>query len=412
MASSTILHVDINSYFATLLQQKYPSLRGRPVGVVKETGRTCIIAASKEAKALGIKTGDSSLAVRRFAPHLILVPAEFDFYLDATLRLKSLFESFTPDVEIFSLDEAFLDITHCRQHLYSNPFDFAHHLQAQIHAHLGEYVTANVGIGPNRFLAKLVSEVSPKGSIRLIGPHNQEDYLASASFADICGIGFRLEYRLQRLGITSLYALNFVSDIFLRNHFGPFWSRQLRRMSQGLEPHLFSLIDKNPHAKSVGRSITGYRLEDDEAHIKAILYNLCQEVIHKARALNLAGRQISLSIYGPNHQRLHQHLTLQHFVSHTQEMFHYLYYQLYQSLHRPFPLIKFAVRLSLLKPVSELSASLLPSWQKQEKISLALDKINHRYGLFTVHSGLLANRSIIQPEVTGFLGDKSYQFRQ
>ena len=105
--SSLWAHVDINSYFATLLQQENPALRGKPVGIVKEVGRTCIIAASKEAKALGVGTG-SRLQDAKHVPDLILVPAQFDFYLDATKRLKRLFESLAPTVQIFSLDELLL----------------------------------------------------------------------------------------------------------------------------------------------------------------------------------------------------------------------------------------------------------------------------------------------------------------
>ncbi|MCD8526685.1 hypothetical protein LRY65_00525, partial [Candidatus Woesebacteria bacterium] len=82
------MHVDINSYFATLLQQENPALRGRPVGILKDVGRTCVIAASKEAKKLGVGTGTSAYEAKRLAPEIVFLPAEFARYLDATKRLK------------------------------------------------------------------------------------------------------------------------------------------------------------------------------------------------------------------------------------------------------------------------------------------------------------------------------------
>lgn len=406
---STFLHVDINSYFATMLQQKYPKLRGKPVGIVKETGRTCIIAASKEAKFLGVATGCNAREARRLIPGLILRPAEFDFYLDNTKRLKHLFESLSPRVEIFSLDEAFIDISDCQQYLYPDAYKFAQHIQSEIKIKLGEWVTCNVGIAKNRFLAKLASEISPKGSITTVTPDNVDRFLAIDNFSSVCGIGFRLEARLRALGVTSLYSINFLSDQDLKQHFGPFWSIQLRLMARGEEPHFFSLIDKNPHMKSIGRSITGYQLEDDEANIKRILYNLTEEVIYKTRKQNLVGRQVYIYLTGED-KHWGGHLTLNYYLNHTREMFNLIYYHLYCCWQRNFKIIRFAVGLSLLKPLSQTSLSLLPGYQKHELVHTAIDKIWHRHGLFSVTSALLKTKnSIIRPEVTGFLGDKKFQ---
>jgi len=407
---SCILHIDINSYFATLIQQKYPHLRGKPVGIIKDVGRTCIIAASKEAKALGVHTASNTKEAKRLIPSLILMPAEFDFYLDATKKLKDIFISISPEVEIFSLDEAFINISNCLTHLYQNPHQLALQIQQLIKDRLGDWVTCNVGIASNHFLAKLASEVSPKGSITTVTANNIDEFLGTTDFSSVCGIGYRLENRLRSLGVTNLYSINFLSDEDLTTHFGPFWSGQLRQMSRGKDPHIFSLIDKNPHMKSIGRSITGWKLSDSEPQIKRILYNLTAEVIYKTRRQQLAGRQVSIYLQGDN-QSWGNHLTLNHYINHTGEMFDLLYYQLYRHWHRSFQVIRFAVRLSLLKPLAQLPISFLPSYQKQESVHRALDQIWHRYGLFSVTSALLKDgKPIIRPEVTGFLGDKKFQF--
>ncbi|HYD35751.1 MAG TPA: hypothetical protein VD999_06805 [Vitreimonas sp.] len=403
------VHVDINSYFATLLQQENPALRGKPIGVVKDLGRTCVIASSKEAKKLGVKTGCYLTEALRLAPDLMTVPANFDLYLSATTRLKKLFDSLSPDVDIFSLDEAFINLTYSRT-LYPDAWDFARLLQAKIKDTLGEWVTCNVGISHNRLLAKMTSEVSPKGSITEVTPDNKDALLARVGFEDVCGVGFRLAERLQRFGVTTPFQINFIPDTELEREFGPFWSVQLRKIGQGEEPHFFNQPRRVAHMQMVGRSLTCYKLWNDEDTIKRILYNLIDEVIYKVRKLNLAGWRVGISLRGHNGQRWGREMKTPHPVRHTQEMFDLIYYQLYQPWQRTFPIVKCSVRLTGLHPWGEMPQVLWPEWHQREKLSAALDKIIFKHGLFAIRSALLIDYdSIIKPEVTGFLGDKDYQ---
>jgi len=99
---------------------------------------------------------------------------------------------------------------------------------------------------------------------------------------------------------------------------------------------------------------------------------------------------------------------LNHYISHTKDLIHYLNHSLLDSWPQPFPVIKIAIRLGLLRPTTTLSQSLLPDWQKQEALHTALDKVHKRYGLFSLKPALLAKHSLIKPEVTGFFGDKQY----
>lgn len=403
-----ILHVDINSYFATLLQQENPHLRGRPVGVVKDRGRTCIIAASKEAKAQGVKTGSRLIAAQQLCPHLIVVPAAFDRYLDATRRLSRLFLNFSPHVYVYSLDEAFIDITDCQRYLYPDPIQAARQIQSQIKQELGDWVTCNVGIAENRFLAKMASEVAAKGSVNQVTTDNKDALLASTPFQDVCGIGHRLEKKLRLFGATVPYHLRLLDPQDLQAVVGPFWTQELLKMAYGQEPHHLELLDRSlPHMQSVGRSITGYRLYDDEAEIAAILRNLMEEITYKVRKMNLAGRQVWVGLYGHS-QAWSAHLTLKDYIRHTPQLFEVGYHQLYRHWQRTFPIIKFAVRLNLLKPITQVPQPLFGSWHTQEKLAQASDAITAKYGLFTLRPASLTNRPVIRPEVTGFLGDKTY----
>lgn len=401
------LHIDINAYFATLLQQETPSLRGRPLGIIKDVGRSCIIASSKEAKLRGVKTGSSAVSAFACCPELLLVPADFDLYLAATIKLKKLFASISPDVEVFSLDESFIPFQSVKN-VYKTPELMAQLIQAQIRLTLGEWVTCNVGIGPTRFLAKMVGETAPKGSIARVTGEDAPALLARTTFGDVCGIGFRLARRLQQFGITVPYQINFMPERTLKRWFGPFWSVELKKMAQGKEPLFLSrLTADSQKAKSVGRSITLFQLATDESTIKRVLYNLCTEVIYKVRTQHLAGRLIGVSLTGQD-RAWGRHVTLKRSVNHTSEFFTEVL-RLYQTWRRSFPVIRFAVFLSLLHSTTPSQQSLLPEWWEAERVETALDEINNKYGLYTVRSGLLATDPVIRPEVTGFLGDKSYQ---
>ncbi len=214
-----ILHVDMNSYFATILQQENPRLRGKPIGVLKAAGRSCVIAASKEAKKLGVTTGCRVKEAKLLAPQIIFVPAAFDIYLSCTQKLKAAFHSVCPHVSIFSLDEAFLDITD-DDLIYPDPVAFARLVQTRVKETLGEWVTCNVGISHNHFLAKLASEIAPKGTIFTITQENKDAILAQVPFQAVCGIGHRLEKKLHALGVVNPYAINFLDPQTLLAHFG------------------------------------------------------------------------------------------------------------------------------------------------------------------------------------------------
>lgn len=430
----TILHIDINSYFATLLQQENPYLRGKPVGVVKDLGRRCIIAASKEAKQCGVKTGSDAHDARSLAPDIVFIPAQFDMYLDATYRLKHIFSSISPDYSVYSLDEAFVDISNCYL-LYNDPAKLALSIQHKIKQQLRSWVTCNIGIAHTKLLAKMASEVSPKGSIAVVinsktsllreaGPrlggepegfsedrniHHipQDILLASTPFVDVCGVGPRLEKKLAAFNVEYPYQIRFFRPKDLQGLVGKFWAKQLLRIAYGEDPHFLQITDINPHMKSVGRSITGYQLAREESTIKRVLYNLVEEVTYKVRKMDMAGRYVWVKLYG-HEVAFRAHKTLKYYIRHANDMYQLIYTMYKQRCQERFPVIKFAVRLGHLKPMTQISESLLCEWNQNEKLYTAMDHISNKYGLFTVYSGLLHRHKKIYPEVTGFLGDKMY----
>lgn len=407
--NKTILHVDINSYFATILQQENPKLRGKPLGVVKEAGRTCLIATSKEAKKKGIGTGTNKDEALKICPDLQLIPAAFSRYLDTTKRLQKVFEKIAPSVYIYSLDEAFIDVTDCRKNLYPDVIELGEKIQDAIKAELGTWVTSNVGIAKNRFMAKMASETAPKGSILVVTEKNKDAILAATEFKDVCGVGHALTKKLKMLSVTVPYQIRFIPKEDLQTMFGPFWSKELFKIAYGQETHLLSQLNREAtQMKSVGRSITGYRLYQDQDEISQILKNLCIEIMTKVRKMELAGRRVTLSLAGQQ-EYWSTHITLKTPINHLQDLISWVK-KLQQRWQNNFPVIKFSLRLSLLKRAEQ--NQLLPAWQKQEALETAVDVINHKYGLFTLHpADIPPKNELIYPEVTGFLGDRIYQLK-
>lgn len=399
-------HVDINSYFATMMQQENPHLRGKPIGILKSAGRTCIIAASNEAKTYGVKTGCRVSEAKQLCPHIILVPATFDLYLSATRVLRDVLLSLTPNPEIFSLDEAFLPLGSC-SFLYTHPQAFGSLVQQRIQHALGVWVTCNVGIASSRFLAKMAGEVAPKNSVHIISKNDEISLLAATSFKDVCGIGFHLEKRLHAAGITSLAHIPFFSHKELVEILGPFWAVEVEQMSMGMDPSFLKRITPNKPMQCVSRTITGYRLCNDEDVIRRTLLNLTTEVITKIRTMKLAGRRIGVFLEGRT-ERWSKHLTTQMPICHTKEMFEFIYDKMYTSSQRNFPVIRFGVSLSLLEK-QQTQLHLLHEWNKQEKIEQAIEDVTQKHGLFSLRPATLLHQgTLIRPEVTGFLGDKQF----
>ncbi|OGY21458.1 MAG: hypothetical protein A3A65_00370 [Candidatus Chisholmbacteria bacterium RIFCSPLOWO2_01_FULL_49_14] len=407
---NTILHVDLNSYFATVEQQQNPKLRGKPVGIVKDIGRACIIAASKEAKKQGIKTGSSVFDARYLCPSLVLVKADFDKYLHYTKRFYRLVRSFTPEVHLFSLDEAFLNATDSLS-IYGSAENLAGKIQERIAKEMGSWVTASIGIAKNYMLSKLAGEYAPKGGYYRIRDRDLDRILATCKPRDICGIGPRIAEKLSNTGISNLLQIRALPASLMKQRFGPFWGPELQRIACGNDSHLLSLLDGNSEMKGVGRTITGVRLCDSEAEIRTTIRNLTEEATSKIREMDMAGRHLAVFLEGEE-QIWYRHRTLGYYVRHPDEVFGLLYNGFYKSWRRAFPVIRFGVRIDQLKPMRELSSCWLPSWKRRERVWQAVDKLNQKYGLFSVRSGALLKAKLIRPEVTGYLGDKIYQFRE
>ncbi|MGB9637428.1 MAG: DNA polymerase Y family protein, partial [Microgenomates group bacterium] len=279
-----ILHLDMDSFFASVEQQSNPRLVGKPVGVIKEKGRTVIIAASREAKKLGIKTGTTTYEAKKIFPKIILVPADFDKYFSVTKKFIEICSRYSPDLEVFSIDELFLEVSQTCG-IFGGVSGIVGKIKEDIKKEIGEHITCSIGISYNRLLAKLASGINKPDGVFEITPENRDQVLFSAKLTDVCGLGIRLEKRLFDMGITNFKTLREIPKECLEASFGPFWARELKRLSFGEDDSLLTRVGDLPKMQSVSRTFTLYRNTTDSRIIKAILRNLCEEAAFKAREM-------------------------------------------------------------------------------------------------------------------------------
>ncbi|MBI2420700.1 MAG: DNA polymerase IV, partial [Candidatus Levybacteria bacterium] len=162
-----ILHIDFDSYFASVEQQFDPKLRGKPIGVTATNGRTCIIAASREAKKLGIPSVTRVWEARKVCPEIITVPAHFGKYWEITQKFLNICKDYSPLVELFSLYEVFIDITPT-ENLFDGRLEIVRKIKQRINDEIGEYITVSVGLSHNKLLAKLGSGLDkPNGFVEI-----------------------------------------------------------------------------------------------------------------------------------------------------------------------------------------------------------------------------------------------------
>lgn len=405
MANKLILHVDLNSFFATASQQANPSLRGKPVGIVKAKGRTCLIAASVEAKKYGVTTGCRVKDARRLCPQIVLVPAEFDKYEDISYRFIDICRRYSPTCEVFSLDECFLDVSESEK-LWGNVFNIAFDIKEKLKVEIGEWMTCSIGISYNRLLAKLASnQIKPDG-LFWITADNVLEVLDKSDLMGVCGLGWGLYNHLIELGIDNFAKLRTCSMEFLFKHFGPYWSVHLYNISRGIDNSPLVAYRQIPDAKSVGRTYTTHRLLTDRNQIKKLIRNLCEEACVKARKMNLCGRYVGFALRSKN-ETWYGHKTLKNYIDDGKKM-----YDLCLQLAKNWQVkdvIFCGVTLAMLTNKNYMPLPLYTKDKKREELIVAEDQINNQFGDYTVFPARLLGMDIIRPEVTGYFGDKKYR---
>lgn len=395
-----ILHIDFDSFFASCEQQFDPLLRNKPLGVTATNGRTCIIASSREAKRLGIKTGSRTYESLRICPDLKLIPANFVKYLDVSKRFLKICQNFSPEVELFSIDEVFMDVT-LTNHLFGGPYKMIEKIKKEIKDKIGEYITVSVGISHNKLLAKLASGMKKPNGMFEITKNNLESVYAGAELTDVCGIGDRIKLRLNKIGIHTLLELRDCNFKILIKEFGLAEAGFLHQVGLGLSTDILNSYTKAPSVKSVGRNYCLPKNTYDKKIILQNIYELCEEVGIKLRRLNKKARTVGYYFGGDI--TLHQRKTYSKYFDTGKEMFDLITNLV--DLNKFIYVRQIGITASGLEDAINAPLSLFDS-PKKNKLTSVIDEINEKFGDHTIRNGFLLNADKLTTVPNGYMADK------
>lgn len=405
-----ILHVDLNSFFAKAEQQANPAIRNRPVGVVKGRGRTCIIAASPEAKKLGIGTGSRVYDAKKLCPDIVLVSADFSKYEDISRRFIKICSTYSDLCEVFSMDECFIDVTETEK-FWGTAFNIAFEIKRRLREEIGDYLTCSIGVSYNRLLAKLAgNQIKPDG-LFWITADNALAVLDKTELMGVCGLGWGLSRHLTNLGIDTFAKIRVQSRSFLKLEFGPFWGPYLYELSRGVDALPVNSFKSLPQQRSVGRTYTTHRLLTIKSDILKVVRNLCEEATFKARRMGLAGRYVGFSLReGHGGRSFWGHRTLKNYICDGRTMFDLC--QLIAKDWKVREIIFCGVTLGMLTHNFYQTSPIFPQETKRNRLVKKIDEVNSKYGEYTLFPAQLLGMPIVMPEVTGYFGDRKYQIER
>jgi DNA polymerase IV len=227
----TILHVDMDAFYASVEQLDNPELRGKPVIVGGDGNRGVVAAASYEVRKFGVHSAMPTRQAMQLCPHAICVRPRFERYKQASTTVFGVFHEFTPIVEGLSLDEAFLDVT-ASQSAFGPATTIAREIKMRIHSRTG--LTASVGVAPNKLVAKIASDLRKPDGLVVVEPHEVQALLDPLSIRKLFGIGNKTAPLLEQIGINTLRDLREASEAKLQPVFGRYASR-LRARAAGID---------------------------------------------------------------------------------------------------------------------------------------------------------------------------------
>ena len=285
----TILHVDMDAFYASVEQRDRPELKGQPVIVGGTRGRGVVCAASYEARTFGVHSAMPIVTARRLCPQGVFVSVRMNHYAQISRQIREIFLSMTPLVEPLSLDEAFLDVRGC-EGLFGPAPDIARQIKSRIRAETD--LIASVGVAPNKFLAKLASDHGKPDGLVVVPAVNVTDFLTPLPVGRVWGVGAKAEKRLHALGIRTIGQLAALSEQVALDHFGEV-GRHIWQLAHGQDDRQ---VIPDREAKSISTETTFAEDIGDREVLRACLLDLLEHLAARLRHQEVRARTIEVKI--------------------------------------------------------------------------------------------------------------------
>ncbi len=395
--STLIMHADFDAFFASVEQALDPNLAGRPVIVGgRETDRSVVASASYEARALGVKTAMPLSQAKRLCPRAVFLRGSHKRYTAASQAAFSVFDRYTPTVQSASLDEGYLDFTHCarlyawEQKCLEHAVDWqtvAEQIKNEVKQQTG--VNVSIGIGSNKLVAKIATTLAKPNGIVQVWPGYEAAFVAPLPVGAIPGIGSRTAEILGTFNVKTVDQLTRLSRDLLVRTFGTY-GRVLYSAARGIG----SVVLPPPERpKSISRETTFEADTDDPTTIEGMLYYLLERAAHQMRSIGLRARSVSVRVRYSDFQTLAKSKRLDQPTHLDVELYRTVLHLLERVHIRRMRLRLVGVTLSQLSEARSYQEDLFnPSdYAAHRDLLESVDRIRNRYGFGSVIAGRALN---------------------
>jgi DNA polymerase-4 len=385
----TILHVDMDAFYASVEQHDRPELRGRPVIVGGGVGRGVVSAASYEARRYGVHSAMPVARARRLCPQGVFLPVRLPRYMQVSRQLHDILNSFTPLVEPLSLDEAFLDVRGC-EGLFGPAPAIARRVKARIRAETG--LTASVGVAPNKFLAKLASDQGKPDGLVVVPPEQVVAFLAPLPVGRLWGVGARAEARLHALGVRTVGQLAALPERRLLDPFGEA-GRHLWQLAQGQDDRP---VVPDREAQSLSTETTFARDIADRQALRAGLLDLVDHLAGRLRRHGRHAQTLAVTIRSADFRTQTRSQALPEATDLTEVLGQAALALFERSLSRDLlPVRLLGVGVSRLAGAGEVQGQLFDAAWRARRAALdrAVDAIRGQFGAAAIRRGSRVDRA-------------------
>jgi len=368
----TILHGDLDAFYASVEVLDNPALRGKPVIVGGDpNARGVVSAASYEARAFGVHSAMPLRTAQRLCPQGVFLPGRFDRYHALSRQVMAIFASYTPLVEPISLDEAFLDVTASRDALGDGE-TIARQIKQRVLDEAG--LVVSVGVATNKLCAKVASDLRKPDALVVVLPGEEAAFLAPLPVSRLWGVGPQARQALSDYGVTTIGQLASLAEGTLRRRFGTHGT-ELRLRAQGVDP---SPVVPTHGPKSVGHELTFDHDVLDPARLEATLLDLAESVASRLRRHDLAAGAVQLKLRYEGFDTITRQAALGRQVRESGPI-----YQLGVALLRKALAPDRAVRLIGLTAINLSQAqqlTLFDAPERSERLTQSIDAVRKRFG--------------------------------
>jgi DNA polymerase IV len=381
---ATILHADLDAFYASVEQRDDPRLRGRPVIV----GGGVVLAASYEAKACGVATAMGGRQARALCPHAIVVPPRMSVYSAASKAVFEVFRHTTPLVEGLSIDEAFLDVGGLRR-ISGTPMEIAAQLRGDVRARVGLPIT--VGVARTKFLAKVASGVAKPDGLLLVPPDRELAFLHPLAVERLWGVGRVTAAKLREYGVGTVGEVAAMPESVLVGMLGPALGRHLHALSGGRDPRR---VVVGRRRGSIGSQRAIGRGPHTPENIDAVVVGLVDRVTRRMRGAHRVGRTVMLRLRFADYSRVSRSHTLAQPTSGTVDVLAAVRALVAraQPLIRERGLTLVGIAVGNLDDDAAVQLELPFDVGDADALDVALDSVHRRFGTSAVTRAVLLGR--------------------